>query len=180
MKTVDISGFGGSYEAGCQKMLLAGLRYLKEHPNFDFSAYKKYKGIYGLCIGEGEEAEALDKAIEEGMGSTGAMHQAVISHLAYIHANGYDKWVSQAEIQGTTTYEAQSEENLNAIIQKSQEEWQAQIDAGYDPLKDLLEKVPKENIVEVYPDDPESVKRAVEEVASLIKGPLAEKENNGH
>jgi len=30
MKTVDISGFGGSYEAGCQKMLLNGLKFLND------------------------------------------------------------------------------------------------------------------------------------------------------
>ena len=165
MRTIDISGLGGSYEAGCQKMLLNGLRYLKRHPNFDFSVYKTYKGIYGICEGEGREAEALDKAINKGVDSTGAMHQAVISHLAYIHKNGYEKWITEAETQGHKIYERQDEKDLNTIIQKANEEWKAKLDAGYDPF----EGIPKENIISVDMEDTESIRRATEDIASIVK-----------
>ncbi len=52
MKTIDISG----REAGCQLMLLRGLKYLEEHQDFDFSVYKVSKDLYGICEGEGEPA----------------------------------------------------------------------------------------------------------------------------
>ncbi len=45
METIDISGFGGSYEAGCQKMLLNGLKFLKDKPNFDWSGYQSYNNV---------------------------------------------------------------------------------------------------------------------------------------
>ena len=102
MKTIDISGFGGAYEATCQKMLLSGVKFLNEHPNFDFRVYSPGPQEFGLIIGEGETAEALDKAISEGVEPSGAMHQGVISHLAYIHLHGYDVWLADAERQGRT------------------------------------------------------------------------------
>lgn len=71
MKTIDISGFGGGYEAGCQKMLLNGLKFLKEHPNFDFKVYKQSPRVFGICIGEGETAKELDKAVEDGVKPSG-------------------------------------------------------------------------------------------------------------
>jgi hypothetical protein len=99
MKTIDISGFGGSYEWGCQRMLQLGIQFLKENPDFDFSGYKNFKNIIGIFAKEPENGKRLDEAIMNDIelkkhGVTGAMHQAVIQHLAYIHKNGYEKWVN--------------------------------------------------------------------------------------
>ncbi|GAH53382.1 unnamed protein product [marine sediment metagenome] len=104
MKTVDISGLGGSYEAGCQKMLINGLKFLNGHPNFDWSAYKEYRGVFGLTIAEGCEAKELDDAVCQDVEPSGAMHSAVINHLAYINKHNYDGWISEAEKQGMTVY----------------------------------------------------------------------------
>lgn len=101
MRTVSISGFGGSYEWGCQRMLQLGIAWLKEHPNFSFNhAYKQYKNITGVAIAVGDDAEALDKAIMDDpklkeFGVTGAMHQFVVNHLAYIHRHSYEKWLAE-------------------------------------------------------------------------------------
>ena len=94
-ETIDISGMGGSYEWGCQAMLRAGMKYLKEHPDFHFD-YKGFKNVYGLCWTDTPWGKDLDKALLDAVAPdspTGAMHQAVISHLIYIHKHGYEKWL---------------------------------------------------------------------------------------
>lgn len=101
MLTIDISGMGGSYEWGCQRMLQLGLEFLKENPTFDFSGYKNYKNITGIFSEEPPDGKRLDDAIMNDptlkeYGVTGAMHQSVINHLSYIHKNGYDKWLHDA------------------------------------------------------------------------------------
>lgn len=171
METIDISGFGGSYEAGCQKMLLNGLKFLKEHHDFDFRVYKTNPQVFGLCIGEGESAEALDKAVCEGVEPSGAMHHAVISHLAYIHKHGYDGWITKARKQGTTVYERPSEDDLDNKILITQIMGQVKLDAGYNPLAELFKNVPMDDVITVNPGDPESIKRAATEIARrLSKG----------
>ena len=94
MKTRDISGFGGGYEALCQKMLKNGLKFLRQREPFDWSGYKQFKGIYGICTAEGKDAKELDKAIMEGVeDATGAMQQAVVNHLAALWRFGLEKWL---------------------------------------------------------------------------------------
>lgn len=94
-ETVDISGMGGSYEWGCQTMLRAGIKFLKEHPDFHFD-YQGFKNVYGIVWTDTPWGKKLDKVL---LGATapdsptGAMHQAVISHLMYIHKHGYEKWL---------------------------------------------------------------------------------------
>lgn len=175
MKTLDISGFGGSYEAGCQKMLLNGLNWLNEHPNFDFKVYKTNPQVFGLCIGEDETAEALDKAVCEGVDPSGAMHHAVISHLAYIHKHGYEGWLTEAEKQGASLYEPPSEEELENTILMSQIEWQLKLDRGYNPMADLFKNVPMEDVIVVDSSDPESIRKAAEEIAKRIQRPEAKR-----
>lgn len=170
MKTVDISGFGGGYEAGCQKMLLNGLKYLKEHPIFDFEVYKTNPQVFGLCIGEGESSEALDKAINDGVEPSGAMHHAVISHLAYIHKHGYEGWLEKARKNGRTLYEKEDEEGLEFTILISQIEWQLKLDSGYNPMAELFKNVALEDVITVDSNDPESIKKAAEEIARRIQG----------
>jgi len=97
--TVDISGMGGGYERSCQLMLRAGIEYLKDKPDFVWD-YKKYENIYGICWSDSEQANELDKVLMDATGEfgcTGAMHQCVISHLSYIHKNGYDKWLEDCK-----------------------------------------------------------------------------------
>ena len=114
MKTIDISGFGGSYEEMCQRMLRRGVKFLEDNPDFDFSGYKQYKDIYGICIAESEDAKALDDAIMGGDDSppTGAMHQAVVNHLAYIHKYGYDAWIEAAQKHGRRVYEIENNKKI--------------------------------------------------------------------
>ena len=96
--TVDISGFGGSYEWGCQTMLAAGENWLVAHPDFDFSCYKGFQNVYGVLIPDKESAGIeLDRAIIDAVkeqGATGAMHQAVVGHLFLIHRDGRDAWLA--------------------------------------------------------------------------------------
>ncbi len=170
MKTVDISGMGGSYEAGCQKMLINGLKFLNEHPNFDWSAYKEYRGVFGLTIAESSEAKELDDAVGQDVEPSGAMHSAVISHLAYINKHGYDGWTSEAEKQGMTVYEQPSEEELDKTLLIAQVEWQLKLDGGFNPLAELFKAVPMDDVITVDSKDPESIKRAAEEIARRMKG----------
>ena len=171
MKTIDISGMGGSYEAGCQLMLLRGLKYLKEHPDFDFSVYKSFKNIYGICEGEGDKAKELDEVITKGVEPSGAMHQAVISHLAYIHKHGHDAWIAEASKRDSSSvYEMRSEEELEKEVLIAQIEWQLKLDGGYNPLAELFKTVPMDDVITVNPGDPESIKRAAGEIARRIKG----------
>jgi len=169
VKTIDISGFGGSYEAGCQKMLINGLKFLNEHPNFDWSAYKEYRGVFGLTIAESCEAKDLDDAVCQDVEPSGAMHSAVISHLAYINRHGYDGWIREAEKQGMTVYDQPSEEDLDKTILIARIEWQLKLDGGYNPLAELFKTVPLEDVITVNPSDPESIKKAAEEIARRIK-----------
>ena len=96
IKTTDISGMGGDYEATVQKMLTAGLKYLSDHSSFDWKGYKQFSDITGICLSENEDAKALDKVLLEAANGdcTGAMHQATVNHLAYIAAHSYSAWVA--------------------------------------------------------------------------------------
>ncbi len=169
MKTIDISGFGGGYEAGCQKMLLNGLKFLNEHPNFDWSAYKEYRGVIGVTIAESCEAKKLDEAVCQGVEPSGAMHSAVISHLAYINKHGYDGWVAEAEKKGMTLCERPEEEVLDNTILIAQVEWQLKLDGGYNPLAELFKHVPMDDVITVDSKDPDSIKKAADEIARRMK-----------
>jgi len=169
MKTIDISGFGDSYEAGCQKMLLQGLRFLDDHPSFDWSGYYSYKNIYGICEATSDEAKALDSAICQGVEPSGAMHQGVVNHLAYIHKHGYESWLAEAEKKGREIYEI-SEGEIDKTLLISKIEWQLKLDSGYNPMAELFKQVPKENIISVDSNNPESVKSAAEQIARIIGG----------
>lgn len=95
-ETVDISGMGGSYEWGCQMMLQAGIKILKEQHDFHFD-YQGFKNVYGLVWTDTPWGKELDKALSDAVNhsETGAMHQAVIGHLQYIHSYSYDKWLKK-------------------------------------------------------------------------------------
>jgi hypothetical protein len=92
----EISGFGGSYEATCRKMLKSGLKWLDVHPEAD-PVFHGYKGIYGICVEDNEDAKALSKAIIDASNNdaTGAMHQAVISSILWIKKNSWKEYVAK-------------------------------------------------------------------------------------
>lgn len=167
IQTIDISGFGGGYEATCQKMLRRGLKFLEEHPNFDFHAYRAPARVFGVCIGEGEDAKALDQAITEGMDATGAMHHSVISHLAYIHKHTYEGWLTEAKKQGRKIIETTEEEIENEILY-AHIEFQLKHDGGYNPVAELFKMIPLEDLITVDVNDPQSVREAVREIARRI------------
>lgn len=170
MKTIDISGFGeNSYEAGCQLMLLRGIKWLNEHPDFNFNDYKVFANVMGSCFSETDAANELSEVITKGIDATGAMHHAVISHLAYIHKHGYDGWLTEGKKNGMKVYERPSEEDLDKTILVSQIEWQLKLDGGYDPMAELFKVIPIEDIIEVDPKDPDSIKKAAEEIARRMK-----------
>lgn len=97
-ETIDISGMGGRYECACQLMLRAGMKFLKKNPEFHFD-YQQYKNVYGICTTDTPWGKKLDKAIIDAVGGdcSGAIHQAVINHLLFIHKNGYEAWLKSAK-----------------------------------------------------------------------------------
>jgi len=169
MLTVDISGFGGSYEMGCQKMLLNGMRFLGDNPRFDWEGYKSYKGVYGLCIAENEDAKRLDEAICVGVEPSGAMHHAVVSHLIYIHKYGYDNWIACARENGMTIYKRQTEDEIDMELLIAQIEWKMKLDNGYNPLAEMMDSIPPENIISYDPKDPDSISGAARRAANIIR-----------
>ena len=92
----EISGFGGTYEDGCQTMLDAGVKWLNDHPDAELKM-SEYQGVTGLLNEDSEDAKELGKVVVAAVdaaypdgGVTGAMHQAVMSRLMFIEANGWN------------------------------------------------------------------------------------------
>ena len=97
-QTVDISGFGGGYEDMCQRMLWRGVEYLNEvQPPVDmWNNAKQYENVTGIMMVEGDDLKNLEKAILfDSEDCTGAMHQAVMNHLAFIHKHSIDEWLAK-------------------------------------------------------------------------------------
>lgn len=91
----EISGFGGSYEATCQQMLHNGVSFLASRSGTDVRVLENPQ-IYGIVQLEGEDAEALESAVMDGIAdATGAMHHAVMSRLVYINKNGWDAYCTE-------------------------------------------------------------------------------------
>jgi len=91
----EISGFSGSYEKECRKMLKAGLEWFDENPKAE-PKFKGFKNVYGLIIEDNKDAKALSKAVTDVTDDcTGAMHQAVITSVRWIRKNGWDKYVKE-------------------------------------------------------------------------------------
>jgi hypothetical protein len=104
-ETIDISGMSGGYEATCQRMLYAGLKFLDEHPDFKFN-YEQSENIVGIAIGKTEWTKLLDDILEKAADHdcTGAMNQFVVNHLAFIYKNGKQKWLDSAPAERRYTY----------------------------------------------------------------------------
>lgn len=100
----EISGFGGEYEKCCQDMLEAGVNWLISKTNPDFQVLESHR-IYGIVKLEGADAQELDDVVLKASGgeATGAMHHTVMSRLAYIAKNGWDRYCEElrkSEIEG--------------------------------------------------------------------------------
>lgn len=104
----ELSGFGGSYEAGCRAMVVAGLEWLDAHPDAK-PQFHGCKNIFGIIQSDNADAKALsdtmldapievdgEKTTVGDYGATGAMHQQAISHVLWISRNGWDKYVAES------------------------------------------------------------------------------------
>lgn len=77
-------------------MLWRGVEYLAEAkpPIEMWKSAKSYENIYGVLSTEGDDLKGLEEAIiKKDDDVTGAMHQCVMGHLAYIHKNGTEQWL---------------------------------------------------------------------------------------
>jgi hypothetical protein len=98
----EISGFGGGYEQACRDMLLAGMKWLDDHPEAD-PQFRGCEGVYGILTEDSKDAEELSKAVTAVCdGCSGAMHQAVCSHLVWIKSNSWDEYVRIKREAATT------------------------------------------------------------------------------
>ena len=74
------------------------------------------KNVYGICMDNNEDAKSLDSAIMDGIDDcTGAMHQAVVSHIFYIRKNGWDKYVEEMEKKSCQDYAAYGTDCIDAV-----------------------------------------------------------------
>lgn len=92
----EISGFGGSYEKGCQDMLEAGVKWVVAHDSAELRA-SEFKGVYGLLMTESDDAKELSELVVEVTGGecSGAMHHAVMSRLMWIAEHGWSEYVEE-------------------------------------------------------------------------------------
>lgn len=89
----EISGFGGTYEECCRRMLAAALEWLDAHPEADpkFGQYGEEENADAKAI----SAAAVKAAEAMSYGPSGAQHGAAISHALWIKANGWDAYVRE-------------------------------------------------------------------------------------
>lgn len=92
----EISGFGGGYEACCQDMLEAGMRFLEGRASVDLRM-TTFNNVYGVLIPDSDDAKALEEAVVQGSkgNATGAMHHAVMSRLGWIAAHSWDEYCAE-------------------------------------------------------------------------------------
>ena len=108
----EISGFCGGYEAVCRSMVLAGIRWIDEHPD----AVLTYEGspqIFGVITETSDDAKALEAAMMDAPvlldgkqiqahaedGCTGAMHHAAVNHVNAYKRLGWDEYRRQLREQ---------------------------------------------------------------------------------
>jgi len=101
LKSVNISGFGGSYEEGCQQILWLGLEWIKDKPLEIWKGTYSLENVTGLLV-SGDGLKEFDKILYadpflKAGGITGAMHQCSLSFVHYIHLNGYEAFVKKVE-----------------------------------------------------------------------------------
>ena len=98
----EISGFGKGggqrgreYEKACRRMVLAGIKWLDDHPTAD-PKFHGYKDVYGICMEDNDDEKALSEAIVAACSDcSGAMHQAAVSHVLMAKSLGWEKYVEE-------------------------------------------------------------------------------------
>ena len=92
----EISGFGGSYEEACRKMVVAGLNWLDMHPLAE-PKFHGYKGVYGILSEDNAIAKELSTAMVDAAGGdcTGAMHQATVTTVLWIREHSWEEYVKE-------------------------------------------------------------------------------------
>jgi hypothetical protein len=92
----EISGFGGGYEQCCRTMLQAGLQWLSRNPDIALR-FKMYENVVGIAVAENDDSEVLNEVLMDAAGGdcTGAMHQAVVSHILWIQHHSWDEYVAK-------------------------------------------------------------------------------------
>lgn len=100
----EISGFGGFYERCCRAGVVAGAKWLRDHPS-GTPVYLGYDGCYGIVMADNSVAQSLDLAVmkaqvtrDDGTKSqlshelTGIQHHAIVHHLLFIAEKGWDAY----------------------------------------------------------------------------------------
>lgn len=92
----EISGMGGGYEQCCRDMVLAGVKWMEEHPDAK-PEFGGFKNIYGVILEENQDAKDLTKAVIDASkgNATGAMHQATIGHVLAIKRLGWEGYFKE-------------------------------------------------------------------------------------
>jgi len=106
---ISISGMGGGYEEACQTMLQAGYEWLQKNKKATLKA-ETIQNVFGILTPKSKDAEALSKAATDCVEDcTGAMHQAVMSHLFFINKNGVEAWIEEGKKRKQTLKEEKIE-----------------------------------------------------------------------
>lgn len=93
-RTIGIGGFSEDYEDACQRMLWRGVSWLSEaQPPFEMWEDYSKDGNEHLTALEGA---VLPPDSYDEKNASGSQHDAVMSHLAYIHKHGVDGWLEEA------------------------------------------------------------------------------------
>jgi len=110
--SIGIGGLTEAYEAACQRMLIAGLRFIEENPDLK-PEIQTLKNVIGISSPTNEDGKRLTDAIAEAVPDcTGAMMQAVLSHALYIRKNGREKWLAEAGKSRHVTIDSETGEVL--------------------------------------------------------------------
>lgn len=95
----EISGAGGGYEKTCQDMLEAGVEWILDHPEFEFSA-EGFQGAVGLVYPNNVETQELmhvvidaSKNQDGAPEADGAQIHAIMQRLGFIANNGWEPYV---------------------------------------------------------------------------------------
>lgn len=95
IKTIDVSGFGGSYENACQQMLWAGVDWLDKNPGpITFEEIENVTGII-FTKDRAKELEFYIVDAVKGERPSGAMVHCVMGHLRFISKNSLSKWLDE-------------------------------------------------------------------------------------
>lgn len=117
LEILDISGFGGPYGGACAQMVIDGILYLVDKPNFDWKGYETHSNIYGICLAKNNDAKSLDKAVTKNVSDcTGAMHQCSIGHLRNIYEHGYQWWIYEGKKRNFKVCKCNVEDDVYDII----------------------------------------------------------------